>query len=141
MAEKTYHGTCHCGAVAFELDLDPLTTEVRRCNCSYCLKTGYKKALMPFDSLRVTAGRDALANYHAEGSSWPPGTIDHYRCSRCGVQTHSRGELEQMGGDFYAVNLACLDDLPEESFAQMDIVYEDGRRDRQDCAPQITRHL
>jgi hypothetical protein len=46
-----------------------------------------------------------------------------------------------MGGNFWAVNVACLDDVSEETLAAAPVVYEDGRRDRQDRAPEITGYL
>lgn len=97
---KTYHGSCHCGEVRFESDLDLTETAIRKCNCGFCLKSGYKKALIGYDAMRITAGEDRLQNYHAENSPWPDGDIDHYHCPRCGVQPFSRGYLEgQMGGN------------------------------------------
>ncbi|HEY0626967.1 MAG TPA: hypothetical protein VGD10_09560 [Allosphingosinicella sp.] len=137
---KTYHGSCHCRALKFEAEID-LSEGIRRCNCSFCLKTGYKKALIPFDRLRFTGGEDDLRDYKARPSAWPPGDINHYRCARCGCHTFSRGYLDKMGGNFWAVNVSCLDDASEEELAAAPIIYEDGKNDRQDRAPAVTRHL
>ena len=33
---RTYHGSCHCGAVTFEVDTD--LADLDECNCSICAK-------------------------------------------------------------------------------------------------------
>ena len=139
--QRTYHGSCHCGAVRFEADVD-LAQGIRKCNCTFCWKTGYRKALVPFAALRITAGKDGLRNYQPTPSSWPKGDVDHHVCATCGVHPFSRGYLEkEMGGHFWAVNVACLDDATEEELAAAPVIYEDGKRDRQDRAPAITSYL
>jgi hypothetical protein len=36
-APSTYRGSCHCGAVKFEVELAP-DFKANRCNCSICTK-------------------------------------------------------------------------------------------------------
>ena len=43
---KTYHGSCHCGAVRFEAELD-LAGETSKCNCSICTKARFWKSVVP----------------------------------------------------------------------------------------------
>ena len=138
--KRTYHGSCHCGAVRFEADLD-LDEGIRKCNCSFCWKLGYRKSFAGFEALRVTDGRDRMREYKASPSNWPEGDINHYMCPTCGANIFSRGFLDAMGGNFWAVNVACLDDVTDEELAAAPIIYEDGKRDRQDQPPEITGYL
>lgn len=46
-----------------------------------------------------------------------------------------------MGGDFFAVNIACLDDAAPEELATAPIVYEDGRNDAWDRPPTVSSYL
>jgi hypothetical protein len=49
--------------------------------------------------------------------------------------------MEELGGRFYAINVACLDNATDEELAQAPVTYENGRNDRWDQAPAETRHL
>ncbi len=138
--KKTYRGSCHCGAIRFEAELD-LAEGIRKCNCSFCLKLGYKKSFAGYEALRVTGGKDVMRDYKPVPSNWPEGDINHYMCPHCGAHTFSRGHLDFMGGNFWAVNVACLDDATEEELGAAPIVYEDGKHDRQLDPPDITSYL
>ena len=140
--KKTYHGSCHCGAVRFEADLD-LGAGTRRCNCSFCGKTRFWKAFAMAGAFRLIQGADILSDYQAANSNWPRGHVHHYFCSRCGVRGFSKGylEIEPFNGEFHAVNLACLDDATDEESANAPIQYENGRNNLWDSPPAETRHL
>lgn len=149
--KKTYHGSCHCGAVRFECDLDLSPDQhidgfvggTRRCNCSYCLKTRMWKAFALKGDFRLIEGADRLSDYRAPNSNWPEGDIHHYFCSRCGVRGFSKGFLAfpPFDGEFHAVNVATLDDATDEEFAGAPIIYEDGRNDVFDKPPNVHSYL
>jgi hypothetical protein len=61
-------------------------------------------------------------------------------CKRCGIKPFGRGRAEALG-EFYGVNVACIDNVSDEELAQAPVVYEDGRHDRWDRPPAETRHL
>jgi len=65
--------------------------------------------------------------------------VRHLFCKRCGIMTFGRGVSET--GEFFAVNLACLDDGAVADLTGAPIRDEDGRNDRSDAALGETRHL
>ena len=96
----TYHGSCHCGAVRFEMDAE--IGSVMECNCTHCGKNGWLLAPVPAERFRLLSGEDALTRYRFHKHR-----IDHLFCGRCGIHPFSRpaGEVTQ-----YMVNVRCLDD-------------------------------
>jgi hypothetical protein len=135
MASRTYSGSCHCGAVRFEADVDFATTHTVRCNCSICAKARAWFAIVPPDRFRLVEGYEVLAEYHWTPSGEPSPNL-HYRfCRICGVRPFARGENDGEGNAFYAVSVAALDDpLPEDVV----INYVDGLNDRYDRMPENT---
>lgn len=140
MTMKTYKGSCHCGAVQFEADLD-LAAGTFKCNCSSCRKARSWLALASPAQYRLVAGAEQQANYR-----WmPPGrtqsTIEFHFCKVCGIRTPARGEAEALGGTFYAIQVPLLDEVDPDELAAAPIGYIDGRHDRFDQAPADTRSL
>lgn len=98
---RTEKGSCHCGAVGFEVDLEDGYENVRRCNCSICSRKGAIMAAVPLDRLRVTRGADKLSLYQ-----WNTKTARHYFCSICGIYTHHQRRSVPTEFGF---NLACIE--------------------------------
>jgi hypothetical protein len=133
--KKTYQGSCHCGQVRFECNLD-LAEGTSRCNCSICSKARFWKAFVPGAALRVLEGEAALQDYRFASHS-----IRHRFCRHCGIKVFGEGSNPAFGGQFFAVNLACLDDLPADELAAAPLRFEDGRHDDWAHAPADTRLL
>lgn len=107
MAEKHYHGSCQCGAVDFDVDLDLGHTVT--CNCSRCRRLGAVLAFAPRDKFTLNRGEGELAEYQFNKH-----LIHHLFCKACGIQSFSFGETPD-GKQMVAVNVNCLDDIDARS--------------------------
>jgi hypothetical protein len=139
MASKTHAGSCHCGAVRYQAELD-LAQGTLRCNCSICSKARAWFAFVKADLFRLISGEDALADYQWAPPGRPPHL--HYRfCKTCGIRLFAQGDDPSLGGRFYAVAVATLDGVEPDELAAAPIRYVDGRHDRYDRPPADTRTM
>jgi hypothetical protein len=132
---KTYTGSCHCGRVRYEVELD-LSAGTGRCNCTICWKTRAWTALVKPEAFRALGGTDQLTAYERD-----PGGASHLFCRHCGVRTFDRGELEWLGGAFVSIHVASLDGVEPAELAGVPVKYLDGRNERWYETPAETRYL
>lgn len=138
---KTYRGSCHCGAVAFECEAD-LAAGSNRCNCSFCRKARFWMVIVKSESFRLLRGSDALTDYQHVPNGRSEPFLHLSFCSRCGVRPFSKGGyLPALQGEFYAVNVGCLDDANDEELARSSIRFVDGRNDNFGGTSEVTRYL
>jgi len=139
MSLETHTGSCHCGAIRFEADID-LDLGSNRCNCSYCAKA---RAWFAFakgpESLRLLDG-SGVAEYRWTPPGWAQANLAYTFCRVCGIRTFARGELASLGGIFHAVHVPTLDLTPERR-AAIPVHYLNGRDGRYDEVPEHTAGL
>lgn len=132
--KTTYHGSCHCGAVRYQAEMD-LSAGTTRCNCTYCTKTRYWGAHVQPYEFTLLAGEEALSDYCKSEAG-------HHRfCRHCGAHAFGHGDIPEMNGPYYSVNIACLDGLAPEERAAIPVEYLDGLHDNWWNPPAVSSYL
>jgi hypothetical protein len=101
--KTTYTGSCHCGAVRYEVTMAP-PAKVYACNCSICSRAGWLLAFAPASDFRLLAGESELVDYQFGKKH-----LHHLFCRVCGVRSFSRGVGHS--GPTVALNARCIDGL------------------------------
>jgi hypothetical protein len=114
---KTYKGSCHCGAVRYEVTAD-LSKPVIACNCSICGRSGTLLTFVPADAFKLQSGDDSLTDYQFGRK-----VIHHLFCKVCGVRSFARGKGPN--GPTVAINTRCLEGL--DAPKDLQIQHFDGR--------------
>lgn len=100
---ETQKGSCHCGAVTYDVTAD-LSSAIK-CNCSHCKRKGFLLSFVPESAFSLMSGHDHLTSYQFNKH-----LIDHQFCKTCGVQSFARGS-DGEGNKMIAINLNCVENL------------------------------
>ncbi len=109
-----YLGSCHCGAVRFQVEA-PETLEVEQCNCSICTKSGYLHLIGPLSRFTLLSGECSLTTYR-----FNTGVAEHTFCRVCGIKPFYTPRSNPDGID---INVNCLDPRP----TSLDVRQFDGQ--------------
>jgi hypothetical protein len=133
--KQTYRGSCHCGAVTYEADID-FSQGTGKCNCSICTKTRNWSAIVKPEDFRLLSGEDALSDYQFNSKQG-----HHLFCKHCGVRTFERGYVEQIGGHYVSIRVSSIDDADPAVWVESPIRYANGRDNAWWEQPKEIRHL
>ena len=132
--KKTYQGSCHCGAVKFEAEID-LGAGTAKCNCSICFKSRSWMAFIPAADFRLKQGEQDLRDYQ-----FGKKRLHHLFCTRCGVRPFSRG-TDGKGNENYAVRVNCLDGVDPQELIDPPVRYFNMLQDDFKSPPKEAQHL
>lgn len=132
---KTYHGSCHCGAIRFEADVD-FSLGTYKCNCTIDAKARMWTAKALPGGVRLIAGDAVLKDY-----TYGNGVAHHYFCAQCGVKPYDWVVLPDQNREYYNVSIVALDDVDMDEATQTPVTYQDGLHDDWDRMPDEIRHL
>ena len=125
---KTFHGSCKCGAVRFQAAID-FSKGTGKCNCTSCWKRRWWTVRAAPESVRTLAGEELLSK---EGNF----------CTKCGLIPYAHVPASEWNPNAYvSVNVAALDDLDPKELMAAPITYYDGRHNDWRNAPEYVAHL
>ena len=133
---RTYSGSCHCGAIRFEADVD-ISAGTGKCNCTICTKMRLWSVDAKPEAFRLIAGEADLTDYRGSNK-----VAHHVFCKHCGVRPFEWVDTPNMrGGKYYNISVACLDGVDIDELMAAPVTYYDGRNNDWGARPAETRHL
>jgi len=117
-----YRGSCHCGAVRFEVEAE--IGHVRECDCSICRRRGALNFRVARDALRVLTPAAETTIYR-----WGSMTGEDHFCRTCGIMPFRRPGAptasERAAGvpefDGWVINARCLEGVDLSSLPRIAI--------------------
>ena len=96
---RKYAGSCHCGAVRFEIETD--FPELTTCDCSICRRKNALMVKVHETRFKLLEGEAALTLYQFHTR-----TAKHYFCRNCGIYPFHR---KRVTPDYLGINVYCLE--------------------------------
>lgn len=130
---RRYTGSCHCGSVRYEAEID-LSQGTFKCNCSICTKKR-------FWGVGTIPGTFKLVQGEADLAAYQPYSVHHMFCKQCGIHVYGTAQLPGETEPTYVACISALDDLDIDELMAAPIAYFDGANDNFQSPPAEIRHL
>jgi len=111
-----YTGSCHCGAVRFEVEA--LIDRVTECNCSICRKKGILHYRVASENFHLISGEEQLGTYQ-----FGTRIAKHHFCKVCGIHIFTR---PRAAPELYTVNVRVLEGY-DLALEKPEVVQFDGQ--------------
>jgi hypothetical protein len=98
---QKYSGSCHCGAVCFEIETE--VAELTTCDCSICRRKNALMVKVHESRFSLLRGEQSLTEYQ-----FHTGTARHFFCKVCGIYPFHR---KRVTPDNFGINVMCLHDF------------------------------
>lgn len=96
---KSLTGSCHCGAVRFQIETD--FPELTTCDCSICARKNALMVKVHESAFTLISGETFLTEYQFHTR-----TARHFFCKVCGIYPFHR---KRSAPDCYGINVFCLE--------------------------------
>lgn len=96
---QTLIGSCHCGAVCFQIETD--FSELTTCDCSICARKNALMVKVHESAFTLLSGEAFLTEYQFHTR-----TARHFFCKICGIYPFHR---KRAAPDSYGINVFCLE--------------------------------
>jgi len=111
-----YHGSCHCGKIAF--DAEGELKGAMACNCSICSRKASLLWFIPQAQFKLLTPPENVATY-----TFNKHRIQHHFCKSCGIHPYAEA-VDPKGNPMAAINIRCLEGI---DLAAVPVKEFDGR--------------
>ena len=100
---QRYRGSCHCGAITFEIETD--FPELTTCDCSICRRKNALMVKVHESQFKLISGEARQGDYLFNKKK-----LHHRFCTVCGIESYAEGSGPD-GSPTVGINLRCVEGI------------------------------
>jgi hypothetical protein len=120
MSKKLFHGSCHCGKIKFETNID-LSVGSSKCNCTFCRKYSNWNIKVSPENFKLLEGDDSITKYANRSE------IGYYAfCKHCGSLPFGLSKKTDWTDEGASIKVSSFDDMSIAEMNSMPMTYYNG---------------